>query len=169
MIKRLAGSTPHIPLMVLASVMKNENRVQTAGYHTLKPLTDLIDVIPPESITARKFNHFIEYMLQSKEMFDQHKEVAKKILTDWRDNHEQLKGLLAQTSLPEGRNIDAAQHFSPQLSKMGQCGLQAVLRLEGLKVEGAVDGCNGFSCPTIAQSHLDICTGINQLVRQQSI
>jgi hexosaminidase len=164
MVKRLAGSY-HVPLLVLASVMKNNNRVQTPGYHTLKPLTDLVDVVSPDPITVRKFARLVDVMA-TEENFLKYKGVARQILTDWRDNHDKLKPLLTQTPQPEGQSISGAIDLSAQLSTLAQCGLQTIAKREG-NASATIGDCR-IECPVVGFSRLDICAAISQL-RAQSV
>jgi len=167
MLQRLCGSDSPYPLMVLTNVLKNENRVHTDGYHTLKPLTDLIDAIPPESVTAWRFNVFANHMMENKENFNKYVGTARKILTDWAENHNKLAPLLANPVPGAGHDIGPASHFSPILSNMAKCGLAALDFLEGKSKNKAESSCQN----TISQgsqlwkkTRIDIGNGIKILL-----
>jgi hexosaminidase len=134
MLRRMSGEPDPRPLEVLAAVVQPpEGYVREAlkKYYTYTPLNRLVDAVPPESETARKFNALAKLIAQGKASPQQRQE-ARSWLVLWRDNDAQLHPLL------EGPELTAELiPVSHNLSQVAAIGIEALDDLENHRVENA--------------------------------
>ncbi|HEY0796647.1 MAG TPA: family 20 glycosylhydrolase [Acidisarcina sp.] len=123
MLSRLAGGRDTAALKVLGDVMeppKGYVRGTLAEYTSATPLDRLVDAIPPESDTARRFRLLagrVAAGTATREEWEQ----AHKWLVLWHDNDAQLQPLLAKSALTQ-----ELIPVSTNLSQVAAVGLQAL-------------------------------------------
>ncbi len=134
MLQRMTGETDPVPLKVLAAVVQpplGYERESLAKYTTFTPLNRLVDAVPPESETARRFNDLSKVIASGKatpEQFEQ----AKQWLGLWRDNDAKLQPLLVKSEL----TVDLVP-VSHTLAQVATLGLQALDDIENNRVVSA--------------------------------
>ena len=131
MLERIASGEVPEPVQVLAAVVQPPKGYSRGGmreYHPFTPLNRLVDAVPPESKTARKFNGLVKQIVAGKATPEQWKE-ARKWLTLWRDNDAKLQPLLSQSDLTA-----ELVPVSRALSEAAAVGLQAIDDLENHRV-----------------------------------
>jgi hexosaminidase len=131
MLQRMSGQADPIYLAALADVVQppvGYQREQLKKYDWHSPLNHLVDAVPPESETARKFKDLVTTIVQgnaSSEQFQQ----AKKWLTLWRDNDAKLE--------PSLKNSEITAELIPvsqTLAQVSEIGLRALDDLENQRV-----------------------------------
>ena len=134
MLQRMSGQTDPQHLKVLAAVVQPPEgyaREELREYRTFTPLNRLVDAVPPESDTARRFNDLAELIVAGKASPQQWLE-ARDWLVLWRDNDAKLQPSLA------GSEITAElAPVSHTLSQVAAIGLQA---LDDLQTHHVADG-----------------------------
>ena len=134
MLQRMSGERDLQSLRVLAAVVQPVEgyaREELKDYHSFTPLNRLVDAVPPESETARKFSDLAKVIAAGKASLQQRQE-ARDWLVLWRDNDAKLKPLL------EGSDIEAELiPVSQTLSQVATIGLQALDDLENRRVVAA--------------------------------
>jgi hexosaminidase len=119
-------------LKVLASAVQPPQgyaREELRDYNTLSPLNRLVDAIPPESETARKFSQLVTLIAEGKASMQQWQD-AQNWLAVWRDNDAKLQPLLQASELTA-----ELIPLSKSVSQVAAIGLQA---LDDLKNHRAV-------------------------------
>jgi hexosaminidase len=132
MLERMSSNSDLEALQVLASVVQPPRGYDREGlkeYNTLSPLNRLVDAVPPESETARRFNELAKSIAAGNASTEQWQE-AKDWLTLWRDNDTKL-----QPSLGGSELTTELVPVSHSLSQVAIVGLQA---LDDLKNHRAV-------------------------------
>jgi hexosaminidase len=132
MLQRMSGDANPESLEVLAAVVQPPLGYAREGlkeYNTSSPLNRLVDAVPPESETARKFNQLAMLIAAGKASPQQWQE-AQNWLVLWRDNDAKLEPTLAASDL----TADLGP-LSQSLSQVAALGLQA---LDDLKNHRAV-------------------------------
>jgi hexosaminidase len=126
MLHRMAGDADISALKVLADVVEPvkdyhrwEGNKGPIDFHA--PLTRMIDVVYPESDSARQFANLVYAFLQSGGKDQASEAQIRSWLTTWRDNDGKLHPLLEKSSLLQE---DVA--LSQNLSALGTAGLQAL-------------------------------------------
>ncbi len=112
MLERLAGSSPIEPIKVLAEVVepvKFYQRGRTRKYTIFTPMNCLVDAARPESNIAREFTQATSNV------------VRRQMLLRWRDNHEQLRPIIAGSGL-----LLEIEPLSKDLSDVAAIGLRLV-------------------------------------------
>jgi hexosaminidase len=128
MIQRMSGDSDPQALKVLAAVVQPPEGYVREGlraYSTSTPLNRLVDAVPPESETARKFNDLAKLIAQGKASAQQLQE-ARSWLVLWRDNDARLQPLLERSEL-----TTELVTLSHSLSQVAVIGLEALDDLEG--------------------------------------
>jgi hexosaminidase len=134
MLQRMTGEADPQALKILAAVVQppeGYERGQLKDYHSFTPLNRLVDAVPPESETARKFDELVKLIAQRKASPQQWRE-ARDWLVLWRDNDAKLQPLLGRSDLTE-----ELIPLSQSLSQVATLGLQA---LDDLSAHRAVGG-----------------------------
>jgi hexosaminidase len=134
MLRRMSGEDDPQALKVLAAVVQppqGYTRGELKEYHTFTPLNRLVDAVPPESETARKFSDLAKLIAAGKASPAQWQE-ARKWLVLWRDNGARLQPLLERSEI----TAELAP-LSRSLSQVAAMGLQAVDDLENHHVAEA--------------------------------
>ena len=131
MLQRMSGEADPGPLKVLASVVqppKGYAREELKHYDSSTPLNRLVDAVPPESETARKFKDLAKLIAAGKANPQQWQE-ARSWLELWRDNDAKLQPLL-------GRSDITAElvPVSQTLSQVAAIGLEALDDLQNHRV-----------------------------------
>jgi hexosaminidase len=134
MLQRMSGDSDPQYLKVLAAVVQPPEGYVREGlkkYSTFTPLNRLVDAIPPESETARRFNDLAKLIAAGKASAQQRQE-ARSWLELWRDNDAKLQPLL-------GRSEITAEliPLSHSLSQVAAIGLEALDDLENHRVVNA--------------------------------
>jgi hexosaminidase len=126
MLHRMAGAEDISALHVLADVVepvKDYNRWDDAkgpiDFHA--PLNQMIDVVYPESDTARQFTSLVQRFIQSGYKDHDGEAQIRVWLTLWRDNHAKLQPLIVQSFL-----LQEVAPISMYLSGLGDAGLLAL-------------------------------------------
>jgi len=123
MLLRMSGEDDPQALRVLAAVVQPPEgyaREELKVYFTSTPLNRLVDAIPPESETARRFNDLAKLIAAAQASPEQLQE-ARNWLVLWRDNDAKLQPTL------EGSEITAELiPVSRGLSQVAMIGLQAL-------------------------------------------
>ncbi len=123
MLSRMTGEPDPLPLRVFGDVMQPPRlyaREEQRKYDAFTPLNRLVDAIPPESDTARRFLDMVNRIVTgraSSEDWDQ----AQEWLLLWRDNDAQLQPLLAKSELTQ-----ELAPVSTSLQHVSQAGLDAI-------------------------------------------
>ncbi|MGA8740800.1 MAG: family 20 glycosylhydrolase [Terracidiphilus sp.] len=134
MLQRMSGEAHPKYLAVLAGVVQppvGYQREELKDYDWHSPLNHLVDAVPPESDTARKFKNLVDEIVAgnaSPEMFQK----AKEWLTLWRDNDAKLE--------PSLKKSDIAAELAPlsqSLSQVAAIGLRALDDLQNHRVADA--------------------------------
>ncbi len=139
MLQRMSGDPDPVPLKVFAAVVgppSGYTRYRLEGgetYTTSTPLNRLVDVVPPESETARKFRDLVQQIVAGKATAQQWQQ-ARQWLTLWRDNDAQLQPLLVQSELTQ-----ELVPLSHDLNQVAVIGLQALDDLENSRTVDAQD------------------------------
>jgi len=134
MLRRMSGEDDPEPLKVLAAVVQPPEGYTRGGlkeYHTFTPLNRLVDAVPPESETARKFNDLAKLIAAGKASPEQWQE-ARNWLALWRDNDARL-----QPSLEKSEITAELAPLSRSLSQVAAMGLQALDDLQNHRVADA--------------------------------
>jgi len=132
MLQRMSGDAHPESLEVLASVVQpplGYARESLKHFDTSSPLNQLVDAVPPESETARRFNRLATLIAAGNASPQQWQE-AQNWLVLWRDNDAKLQPTLAGSEL----TAELAP-LSQTLSQVAAIGLQA---LDDLKNHRAV-------------------------------
>ena len=122
MLERLRGGRDIRSLQVLADVLepvKEYGREENHPYDSFTPLNRLVDAVPPESDTARRFLMLVDGWLShpSQSVADS----LKQSLTEWRDNRQELQPILEGSAL-----LKEAIPVSETLQAVADAGLQAL-------------------------------------------
>jgi hexosaminidase len=123
MLRRMSGENDPQALRVLAAVVQppeGYERGELKEYFTTTPLNRLVDAVPPESDTARRFNALAKLIADGKATPEQWQE-ARNWLVLWRDNDARLQPLLKGSELTE-----ELIPVSRGLSQVAAIGLQAL-------------------------------------------
>jgi hexosaminidase len=134
MLRRMSGEDDPEPLKVLAAVVQPPEGYTRGGlkeYHTFTPLNRLVDAVPPESETARKFNDLAKLIAAGKASPEQWQE-ARNWLALWRDNDARL-----QPSLEKSEITAELAPLSRSLSQVAAMGLQTLDDLQNHRVADA--------------------------------
>src|SRR5208337_2754128 len=98
MLQRMSGESNPDSLQILASVVQppeGYKREELKDYNSQSPLNHLIDAVPPESETGRKFNNIARSIAEGKATPQQWQQ-AHDWLVLWRDNDAKLQPTLQQ-------------------------------------------------------------------------
>ncbi len=139
MLQRMSGDPDPVSLKVLASVVAPPSgymRYRLEGgrsYTVFTPRNRMIDTVPPESETARKFHDLVQQIVAGQATPQQWQQ-ARQWLTLWRDNDAQLQPLLVQSELT--KELVPVSHDLNQVAAMG---LQALDDLQNSRTVSAED------------------------------
>jgi hexosaminidase len=123
MLQRMSGQADPEYLAVLAGVAQpplGYQRGSLKQYDSHSPLNHLVDAVPPESETARKFKKLVS-MIVAGDASQEHFQKAKELLTLWQDNDARLQ--------PSLKNSDITAELAPvsqALSQVATIGLRAL-------------------------------------------
>lgn len=134
MLQRMSGESDPRYLEVLAAVVQPPEGYVRGGlkqYGPSTPLNLLVDAVPPESETARRFNDLARLIAAGKATAQQLQE-ARDWLVLWRDNDAKLQPLLGQSELTQ-----ELIPLSHSLSQVAAIGLQALDDLENHRATSA--------------------------------
>jgi hexosaminidase len=135
MLQRMTGRPDPHDLAVLGSVVQppeGYKRGALKDYTSATPLNRLVDAVPPESETGRKFDGLVKLITIGKASPEQWQQ-ARASLTMWRDNDEKL-----QRSLGNSELTAELIPLSHSVSQVAAIGLQALDDLENHRqVDGA--------------------------------
>jgi hexosaminidase len=123
MLSRMTGEPDPLPLRVFGDVMQPPRlyaREEQRSYDAFTPLNHLVDAIPPESETARKFLDMVNRIVAGTATSEDW-EQAQEWLVLWRDNDTQLQPLLARSELTQ-----ELAPVSTSLNGVSQAGLDAI-------------------------------------------
>lgn len=130
MLERLAGGGDTAALQVLAEVVepvKDYTRQKLAEQPATSatPLNRLIDAVPPESELGRDFAAMVDRTIKGAGTAGERTQM-RALLTRWRDNHDRLEPLLADSFL-----VKELEPLSAELAAVAAAGLQALDLHEG--------------------------------------
>ena len=127
MLQRMTGDPDPKPLKVLASAVQPPEGYKRGGlkdYDSATPLNRLVDAVPPESETARKFNELAKQIAAGNASREQWQQ-ARDWLVLWRDNDAKL-----QPSLNNSELTAELIPLSLSLSHVAAIGLRALDELQ---------------------------------------
>ena len=133
MLRRMSGKSDPARLKVLAAVVQPPpgfGRKARGEYDVFTPLNRLVDAVPPESETGRKFNELAKKLV-SGQADDQEWQQARRWLVLWRDNDAKLAPSLQQSEITQ-----ELVPLSQTLHQVAVIGLQA---LDDLKNHGTIN------------------------------
>lgn len=123
MLEQLRGSADFQNLATLAGVLepvKEYYREKYGDYNTTTPLNRLVDTIPPESDTARRFRSLVDHFLLHSSTPEEIEQM-KTWLIQWRDNDQKLAAILQSNPL-----LKEIAPISQELTSVATAGLQAL-------------------------------------------
>jgi hexosaminidase len=123
MLQRMSGNADPKYLAVLASVVQppvGYQREELKEYDWYSPLNRLVDAVPPESNTARRFNEIVAAIVAGNASPEQWQQV-RNWLTLWRDNDAML-----QPSLQRSDMTAELVPVSQALAQVSSIGLRAL-------------------------------------------
>ena len=123
MLQRMSGDSDPRYLEVLAGVVQppeEYQREELKQYDTSSPQNRLVDAVPPESETARRFSELVKLIVAGKASPDQWRQV-RTWLELWRDNDAML-----QPSLQHSEITAELVTLSHNLSQAASIGLRAL-------------------------------------------
>jgi len=129
MLNRLAGPDGSATLQTLANVVEpvkgytREEMAAKAGINqtSFDPLNRLVDAVPPESETARKFSVDVDAIIASKFKDAEAELRVRALLQIWQDNDFRLQPLLASSFL-----LKELSPLATELAQLGSAGLAAL-------------------------------------------
>lgn len=127
MLQRMSGQSDPQYLAVLAGVVQppvGYQREELKVYDWHSPLNHLVDAVPPESETARKFKNLVTQIVAGNASPEQFQK-AKEWLTLWRDNDANLEPMLNRSDI----TAELAP-LSQSLSEVSTIGLRALNDLQ---------------------------------------
>jgi hexosaminidase len=101
MLQRMSGASDPESLAVLAAIVQPPEEYQRedlAPYDTSSPLNHLVDAVPPESETARRFSEMVKRMVAGKGSPEDWQQ-ARAWLVLWRDNDAKLQPTLSRSAI----------------------------------------------------------------------
>ena len=131
MLQRMSGEKDPRPLATLASAVQppmGYQRESLAKYDVYTPLNHLVDAVPPESETARKFSDTVKRIVAGNAS-PQDWQRARAWLTKWHDNDAALQPTLVQSSI----TAELAP-VSSELAQVSAIGLEALDDLQNHRV-----------------------------------
>jgi len=134
MLQRMSGESDPRALEILAAAVQPPEgyvRERLKKYSTDTPLNRLVDAVPPESETARRFNDLAKLIAEGKASARQWQE-ARNWLVLWRDNDAKLQPLLERSELTA--ELIPVSH---ELSQVAATGLEALDDLENHRAASA--------------------------------
>ena len=134
MLQRMSGQADPKYLAVLAGVVQppvGYDREELKQYDWYSPLNHLVDAVPPESDTARKFENLVSAIVAGNASTKQFQE-AKERLTLWRDNDARLEPSLKRSDI-----TSELAPLSQSLSQVSTIGLRALADLQNRRVADA--------------------------------
>ncbi|HWT03177.1 MAG TPA: family 20 glycosylhydrolase [Pyrinomonadaceae bacterium] len=123
-LRRLTGGRDTGPLQTLISVLepvKEYRRYQQRPQTMLSPLTGLIDATHPDSEEARRLAATVDGLLSDAPRFEARAELARDILTRWRNAGPELEVLIDKSPA-----LHEARPLAKDLSDLGTIGLEAL-------------------------------------------
>lgn len=123
MLERMSCDPNPVALRVLADVVqppKGYERQQLRNFGDFTPLNRMDDAVPPESDTARMFDHIARRIAAGRATPEDWQQ-AQQWLVRWRDNDARLQPLLARSFLTQDLSP-----VSQNLSEVAAIGLQAL-------------------------------------------
>jgi hexosaminidase len=134
MLQRMSGQSDPKYLAVLAAVVQppvGYQREELKEYNWYSPLNHLVDAVPPESETARKFKNLVTVIVAGNATTEQFQK-AREWLILWRDNDARLE--------PALKNSDITAELAPlsrSLSQVSTIGLRALDDLQNHRAADA--------------------------------
>ncbi|WP_348265362.1 family 20 glycosylhydrolase [Telmatobacter sp. DSM 110680] len=134
MLQRMSGDADTKYLAVLASVVQppmGYQREELKEYDWYSPLNHLVDAVPPESETARKFKNVVAAIVAGNAS-PEHYQEAKEWLTLWHENDAKLA--------PSLKRSDITAELAPlsqSLSQVSAIGLRALDDLQNHRAANA--------------------------------
>ena len=141
MLQRMSGGTDPKHLAILASVVQppvGYQRESLGKFDWHSPLNHLVDAVPPESDTARKFKNLVSSITAGNASPEQWQK-AKDWLTLWRDNDAKLQ--------PTLKNSDITAELAPLSGTVAEVSTIGLRALDDLQNHRAAD-------PAITQKDL---------------
>jgi hexosaminidase len=134
MLQRMSGQADPKYLAVLGGVVQppvgyQRGSLKEYDWHT--PLNHLVDAVPPESETARKFNNLVNAIVAGKASPEQFQK-AKESLTAWRDNDAKLEPSLKMSDITA-----ELVPLSQSVSQVATIGLRALDDLQNHRAPDA--------------------------------
>jgi len=134
MLQRMSGQADPKYLAVLGGLVQppvgyQRGSLKEYDWHT--PLNHLVDAVPPESETARKFNNLVNAIVAGKASPEQFQK-AKESLTAWRDNDAKLESSLKMSDITA-----ELVPLSQSVSQIATIGLRALDDLQNHRAPDA--------------------------------
>ncbi len=170
MFERMSGDPDPKALRVLASVVMpptGYSRGDMQPYTSQTPLNHLVDAIPPESMTARRFDNLVKRIVAGKGSAEDWQQ-AQDWLALWRDNDALLQPMLLKSSITA-----ELVPVSQSLRQVAEIGLEALKNIQqGARVSTEVQG-KQLNAVTAAEKPqaallLKVATSIELLVKAEA-
>ncbi len=133
MLQRMSGQSDPKYLAVLAAVVQppvGYQREELKEYNWYSPLNHLVDAVPPESETARKFKNLVTVIVAGNATTEQFQK-AREWLILWRDNDARLE--------PALKNSDITAELAPLSRSLAQVSTIGLRALDDLQNHRAAD------------------------------
>jgi hexosaminidase len=124
MLQRMAGDENVVSLKKLSELLIPTGlgtRVKTRKYTSLTPLNRMVDTVWPESDRARSFDRLVQQFLADQSGSMEILRQLRKMLTEWRENQNQVKPILERSYL-----LGEIMPISKTISELCSKGLQAL-------------------------------------------
>jgi hexosaminidase len=128
MLQRMVCDEGVETLMTIADLLQPTGlsvRVRTRKYSSLTPLNRMVDIVLPESDTARHFGYWVENALADQSRSAERLQKIRKSLEDWRDIKNQSGPLAGQSYL-----LAEIEPIAETISDLSVAGLQALEYIE---------------------------------------
>jgi hexosaminidase len=128
LLRRLARNEDIAPLRTLASIIepvKEYRRYQVRPQTMLSPLTGLVDAVPPDSESARRFTLMVDGLLSDGPRFRLYHEELNTILASWHDSSLALNPIIDRSPA-----LEEVRPLIRNLAELGIMGKEALAYLK---------------------------------------
>jgi hexosaminidase len=128
MLQTMIGEKPILPIKTITDLLKPVGlgiRQRTQKYYSSTPLNRLVDILPPESDTARQFEVLINQTIADTSLQSAHWNKTKDLLTCWQTN--------VQQAMPQMEGVFLLKETQPifeSIAEICRLGMEAIHYLE---------------------------------------